>query len=235
MTLFAGRFSTSSGTVVHVSQLVIPANASNALLMDSTMSPAPELTGEFRSQALVSLGARSRASNEDIKRACSIVAAAAKSGWTQDPTAQSLKHVATAAAAVECLPSLETDVQGELDADAIDAAARSLAAAAQLMACASLSFCQATLSRYGSVWACLQHIRLYSHHHLQCSSTVSTLPPFSRFTCRTRGSSPPKHASLSTFPPLPPPTPSFSIPHPIAGRFFPPRQKCCRCPRRCSL
>ena len=138
---------------MHVSQLVIPANASNALLMDATMSPAPELTGEFRSQALVSLGARSRASNEDIKRACSIVAAAAKSGWdgrTQDPTAQSLKHVATAAAAVECLPSLETDVQGELDADAIDTAARSLAAAAQLMACASLSFCQATLSRYAS-------------------------------------------------------------------------------------
>jgi len=132
---------------VHVSQLVIPANASNALLMDASMAPALDLTGEFRSQALISLGARSRAGNEDIKRACYVVAAAAKAGWSEDSTAQSLQHLATAAAAVECLPPLATEVQGEVDSAAIDTAARALSAAAQLMSCSSLEFTSVTLSR----------------------------------------------------------------------------------------
>jgi hypothetical protein len=130
---------------VRVEELVIPSDASSALIMDLSNAPAHDLIGDYRSPALVMLGARSRPNKDDIKRASAALVAAAKSGWGEDVTRQSQKHLATATAAVESVFSLVSGTLSEPDASTMDAAARALSAAAQLMSCASLEVSVATL------------------------------------------------------------------------------------------
>lgn len=141
---------TAGGALVRVEELAIPSDPTSALIMDPSCSPAPDLLGEFRSPALISLGARSRPSKDDIKRACTVLAAATKSGWTAEATQQSVKYLATAAAAVENVSSIVAAVQGESNADAMDTAARALSVAAQLFSCASLHVAPDTLPKYVS-------------------------------------------------------------------------------------
>jgi hypothetical protein len=116
--------------------------------MDASCCPAPDLTGEFRSPALISLGARSRPNKDDIKRACAVLAAAAKSGWNTESTEQSETYLATAAAAVENVSAIVAAVQDESNADAMDTAARALSVSVQLLSCASLHVSTGTLPKY---------------------------------------------------------------------------------------
>lgn len=138
---------TASGTLVHVTALTVPANASSALIMGTSNAPAPELTGEFRTQELANLGARSRPNNDDIKRSSSVISAAIKSGWSEDATSQSVKHLASAAAAVQCLNVLVAGSEFVPDATFLDTAARVLSTSTQLISCASLDISVATLPR----------------------------------------------------------------------------------------
>jgi hypothetical protein len=141
---------TAGGALVRVEELVLPSDPTSALIMDASYSPVPDLVGEFRSPALISLGARSRPNKDDIKRACAVLAAAAKSGWAAEAAQQSLKYLATAAAAVENVAAIVAAVQGESNADAMDTAARALSVAAQLLSCASLHVSSDTLPKYVS-------------------------------------------------------------------------------------
>jgi hypothetical protein len=143
----AGRFVTCSGSLVRAEELVIPVDAASALIMSTSNAPALELTGEFRSQALLLLGARSRPNTDDIKRASSLLSAAAKSGWSDEVTLQSQKLLATAASAVDSVSLLICAVQSEFDAGLMDAAARAISASAQLMSCASLEVSVVTLPK----------------------------------------------------------------------------------------
>jgi hypothetical protein len=146
MTLWhTGRFVTTTGTIVHVGELVIPADDACALLMDTSVAPAQELTGDLRSKALVELGARSRPGLDDIKRAISSLTAASKSGWTDDVPAKSQQHLTTAIASVEIIADLVSDAQGEIGDALLDTAGRTVAAAAQLICCPSLDISFATL------------------------------------------------------------------------------------------
>ena len=143
----AGRFVTCSGALVRAEELVIPVDAASALIMSTSNAPAPELTGEFRSQNLLLLGARSRPNTDDIKRASALLSAAAKSGWSDEVTLQSQKLLATAISAVDSVSLLVSAVQSEFDASLMDAAARAISAAAQLMSCASLEVSVVTLPK----------------------------------------------------------------------------------------
>jgi hypothetical protein len=136
---------TASGNLVHVTALTVPANASSALVMGTSNAPALELTGEFRTQELVNLGARSRPNNDDIKRSSSAISAAIKLGWSEDATSQSLKHLTSAAAAVQCLNVMVAGSEFVPDAAFLDTAARALSASSQLICCASLDISVATL------------------------------------------------------------------------------------------
>ncbi len=148
----AGRFVTATGTIVHVGELVIPADSSSALLMDTSIAPAQDLTGEFRSQVLVELGARSRPDFDDIRRVISSLTAVTKSGWTEDVTAQSLRHIATSTAAVDVLSSLVSRIDEEPGDGLLDVAGRTLVAAAQLISCPSLEISVLTLPKYASFY-----------------------------------------------------------------------------------
>ena len=132
---------------MHVRELVIPADSSSALLMDTSIAPAQDLTGEFRSQVLVELGARSRPDFDDIRRVISSLTAVTKSGWTEDATAQSLKHIATSTAAVDVLSSLVSRIDEEPGDGLLDVAGRTLVAAAQVISCPSLEISVSTLPK----------------------------------------------------------------------------------------
>jgi hypothetical protein len=141
-----GRFVTGSGSIVHVRQLVVPWNASSALLMDISRAPARELASSAYTHTLINLGAQSSPGIEDVKRASSALAAVAKSGWNEDVDPQCHRHLPVAVAAVECLPSFFGDVSHEqLDA-AFDCAARTISAIANLLSCASLKVTLANLT-----------------------------------------------------------------------------------------
>ena len=147
LTARAGRFVTAGGALVRADELVLPSDATSALIMDASCCPAPDLTGEFRSPALISLGARCRPNKDDIKRACAVLAAAAKSGWNTEATQQSETYLATAAAAVENVSAIVAAVQDESNADAMDTAARALSVSVQLLSCASLHVSTGTLPK----------------------------------------------------------------------------------------
>jgi hypothetical protein len=143
--LNAGRFVTATGTIVFVGELVIPADASCAILMDTSVAPAHDLAGEIRSKVLVELGARSRPNLDDIKRAISSVTAATKSGWNDEVAAHSQHCLDMSIAFIEILSRFAAEAKGELSDLLLDTAGRAVAAAAQVVSCPSLGVSFATL------------------------------------------------------------------------------------------
>jgi hypothetical protein len=191
---------------------VIPADASCALLMDTSGSvvPATDLTGEIRSRALVELGARSRPDLDDIKRATSTLNAATKSDESDKVTTHTQQYLATSYASLEFLSRIVSDADDQPSDDLLDTVGRALAAAAQLISCPSLSvsiitlprcvlihtfsmkcqFCRCCPSSFISILRLLAFSRhfLASHAAVQVSTVCCAQPHFCSISvsnCRT--------------------------------------------------